>query len=62
MRQCRLRISEGAGLRVLHEVEFRLRVRRFVLNLRLIFRFGFEFGHFVLRLSFSVEAEVEAEF
>ena len=49
-------------LRVLHEVEFRLRVGRFVLNLRLIFRFEFEFAYFRLRLSFNVEAEAEAEF
>ena len=48
-------------MRVLHEVEFRLRVRRFVLNLRLIFRFGFEFAYFMLRLSSSVQAEVEAD-
>ena len=49
-------------MRVLHEVEFRLRVGRFVLNLRLIFRFEFEFAYFLSRLSFNVEAEVEAEF
>ena len=62
MPQCRLRISEGAGLIVFPEVEFRLRVGRLVLNLRLIFRLGFEFGCFMLRLSFNAEVEVEAEF
>ena len=59
MRQCRLRISEGAGLRVLHEV-----------TSGLTFRFESEVHIsvwvrvcvFYVAGDFNVEAEVDAEF